>query len=179
MKCLKFSKSQTGSYVSVQLASQFQSFVISLYLSICGFSVPSINCNYLCQMSIKQWCQYVCRIWRKTWINVNDFSKSCDQVQWQNGDEGWSLYFTWLPMFLRRPVCWDCHWCKDDVCRCAMSTYIFFHNAYVVFIRVHIKIVHLFFYSCMFRSSHVQFTPKATGNGYWNMQIVIIKKENV
>jgi hypothetical protein len=87
IKCWKISKSETKSDVNVQLASWFQSFVISLYLSICGFSIPFIDYNYLCQMSVKQRHQYVCLIWRTTWINVNDFSKKCEQVPWQNRGE--------------------------------------------------------------------------------------------
>jgi hypothetical protein len=45
--------SQTGGDVSVQLATKFE-FVIPLYLSVCGFSLNSIYCSYLCQMSITQ-----------------------------------------------------------------------------------------------------------------------------
>jgi hypothetical protein len=77
IKCQKFSKSQTGSEVSAQLMPQFQSFIISLYLSVCSFSLPSINYNYLCQTSIEKRHKYVCLIWRKTWTNVDDFSKPC------------------------------------------------------------------------------------------------------
>jgi hypothetical protein len=43
-------------------------------LSICGLSLPSINYNYLCQISIKQRNQHVCLIWRKTCSSINDFS---------------------------------------------------------------------------------------------------------
>jgi hypothetical protein len=42
---LKFSKSENGSDVSVQLVPQIQSFVIFLHLLVCGFSLPSFNCN--------------------------------------------------------------------------------------------------------------------------------------
>jgi hypothetical protein len=38
---LKFSKSETESDVSTELASYFQLFVILLYLSVLGFSLPS------------------------------------------------------------------------------------------------------------------------------------------
>jgi hypothetical protein len=62
IKHLKSVKSETESDVSVQLVSSFQSFVISLYLSVCGFSLPSTNYNYLCQMPVKQRHQYVCLI---------------------------------------------------------------------------------------------------------------------
>jgi hypothetical protein len=31
-----------------------------LVLSVCGFSINSIYCSYLCQMSIMQRCQYLC-----------------------------------------------------------------------------------------------------------------------
>jgi hypothetical protein len=41
-------------------------------------------------MSIKQRHQYVCLIWRQAWINVNDFSKMCDQVLRQSGGEDYS-----------------------------------------------------------------------------------------
>jgi hypothetical protein len=39
-----------------------------LVFVLCGFSLPSINNNYLCQISIKQSHQYVCLIWRRTWM---------------------------------------------------------------------------------------------------------------
>jgi hypothetical protein len=53
IKRLKLSKSHTGSDVTVQLASKFQLFVIPLYLSTCGFFIPSINYNDSCQTSVK------------------------------------------------------------------------------------------------------------------------------
>jgi hypothetical protein len=70
--------SHTGSEISVQLASQFESFVISLCLLVCGLSIPSINCNDLCRTSVKQRHQHVCLIWRKSGINVDDFSESSE-----------------------------------------------------------------------------------------------------
>jgi hypothetical protein len=48
--------------------------------------------NYLCQISVKQIHQYVSLIGREIWININDFSKACDQVQWQNWGEGKELW---------------------------------------------------------------------------------------
>jgi hypothetical protein len=42
LKRLKFSNAETGSDVSLELALQLKQFVITLYLSICGFSAPSI-----------------------------------------------------------------------------------------------------------------------------------------
>lgn len=49
-----FWKSQTRTDVSVQLPSQFQSFIIYLYLSVCVFPVLSIHYSYLLQVSVNQ-----------------------------------------------------------------------------------------------------------------------------
>jgi hypothetical protein len=43
IKCLKFSKSLNGSDADVEVALQFQSFVI-LWCLYVAFFVPSINC---------------------------------------------------------------------------------------------------------------------------------------
>jgi hypothetical protein len=69
--------------------------------------------NDFWQMSVKQRYQYLWLIWRKTWINVNDFFKSSESRTEVKASVGW------LPMFPRRPVgtVGDWCWCKDHVCK--------------------------------------------------------------
>jgi hypothetical protein len=81
--CATKTKSQTWSDVSVQPGS-LQSFIISLYLSVCRISLPSRKCSILCHMFVYQRHQYVCLIWRGTWINVNTLSEPCQYVPQRN-----------------------------------------------------------------------------------------------
>lgn len=50
----KILKVPNRSDARVQLPSQFQPFVTSLYLPMHGFTLPSIHYNYLCQISDQQ-----------------------------------------------------------------------------------------------------------------------------
>jgi hypothetical protein len=62
----------------------------------------------------------------------------------------WKLYFSWLPMFPRRPVgmIGDWRWCEDHVCKLESHCLNPFFNVCVVFAQIglFIKIVHLLYY---------------------------------
>jgi hypothetical protein len=72
-----------------------------LSLSACGCSLPSINCNYIFQMSYKEIHKYVCLIWRETWIIWMTFPSP---VTKSDGKAEVMANLAWLPIFLRRPV---------------------------------------------------------------------------
>ena len=50
--------------------------VIRNFLVFDGFSMPYIVYSYLWQAYIKQTRECVCRIWRKTWMEVSDFCET-------------------------------------------------------------------------------------------------------
>jgi hypothetical protein len=97
-KHLKCSESQSGCDVSVQLASWFYSFVISLYLSVCGFCLPSTNCSYLCRTSVEQRHQYVCLIWVKHELMLITFQSPPEARQ---DVRALLRLVAWLPAFRR------------------------------------------------------------------------------
>jgi hypothetical protein len=91
----------------------------------------------------------------------------------------WKLYFGWLPMFAGRPVgiVGDWCWCKGHVCKFESHCLNIFFNACVVFAQINLLIKTVHFYLYIFQSFRVELVPRATGNGYRSMQIVMFEKE--
>jgi hypothetical protein len=54
-------------------------------------------------MFIKQRHQYVCLIWRKTWIYVDDFAESSDEFWWKNRAEGY-ISLSWPYCFVDKSL---------------------------------------------------------------------------
>jgi hypothetical protein len=69
---------------------------------------------------------------------------------------------------------------EDYICEFESSClYIFSFNDYVVFAQILIKIVHLSSFKYMFQNFCVELIPRAIGNGYQNMQVMILETNQI
>jgi hypothetical protein len=141
VECFKFSTSRSGNGASVQLASWVQSFVMSLYLFVCDFSVCSINNNYLHQMCVKRH-EYICLIWRKhEWLSENHVMQSIEKE-------------TELPVFpprLLTTVQYYC-WCEDDVSKFKSCCLNIFLMIVLYSHKYSIKLCSYILFNCMIQS---------------------------